>query len=173
VAKSTGCYRIAERIYRLGSDNSMQVIDFPHLAYVRLFLGGAENSGISGRGMFGSGMGKTKQEQSEKTEIESRRAGRQSRGFSGGADPRHVRARVFPQQTERSPMFAYVRLKSLMFAYFEKKYFFPALWPAGASTQWVRLRSRVVSPARKRGVTARPKHLLLPRITLTVEPIHP
>jgi len=28
-------------------------------------------------------------------------------------------------------MFAYVRLKSLMFAYFEKKYFFPLLWIAG------------------------------------------
>jgi hypothetical protein len=40
-------------------------------------------------------------------------------------------------KTERSLMFAYVRLKSLMFAFFEKKYFFPALWPAGASTQCV------------------------------------
>jgi len=34
-------------------------------------------------------------------------------------------------------MFAYVRLKSLMFAYFEKKYFFPGLWPPGTGTQWV------------------------------------
>src|SRR5882724_11897814 len=32
-------------------------------------------------------------------------------------------------KTERSRMFAYVRLKSRMFSYFEKKYFFPALWP--------------------------------------------
>src|SRR5260221_10265094 len=40
-------------------------------------------------------------------------------------------------KTERSLMFAYVRLKSLMFAYFEKKYFFPALWSSFARTQWV------------------------------------
>jgi len=40
-------------------------------------------------------------------------------------------------QTERSLMFAYVRLKSLMFAYFEKKYFFPALWSSGTRTQGV------------------------------------
>src|SRR5258706_16386370 len=32
--------------------------------------------------------------------------------------------------------FAYVRLKSLMFAYFEKKYFFPALWPSEAWNQY-------------------------------------
>jgi hypothetical protein len=34
-------------------------------------------------------------------------------------------------------MFAYVRLKSLMFAYFEKKYFFPALWLLRTGTQYV------------------------------------
>ena len=34
-------------------------------------------------------------------------------------------------------MFAYVRLKSLMFAYFEKKYFFPALWLLSTGAQWV------------------------------------
>jgi hypothetical protein len=39
--------------------------------------------------------------------------------------------------TERSHMFAYVRLKSPMFAYFEKKYFFPALWSSNTGTQWV------------------------------------
>src|SRR5713101_1408828 len=39
-------------------------------------------------------------------------------------------------KTERSLMFAYVRLKSLMFAFFEKKYFFPALWPSGAWNQY-------------------------------------
>ena len=69
--------------------------------------------------------------------TDGRRAGGRSRGFSGGAEPRHARARVLPEQTERSLMFAYVRLKSLMFAYFEKKYFFPALWPAGARTPWI------------------------------------
>src|SRR5258708_6219387 len=37
--------------------------------------------------------------------------------------------------TERSLMFAYVRLKSLMFAFFEKKYFFPALWSSRADPQ--------------------------------------
>jgi hypothetical protein len=37
----------------------------------------------------------------------------------------------------RNGAFAYVRLKSLMFAYFEKKYFFPALWPSSAGAQWV------------------------------------
>src|SRR5260370_16573858 len=42
-------------------------------------------------------------------------------------------------RTERSLMFAYVRVKSLMFAYFEKKYFFPALWPTSRSTQRVGL----------------------------------
>ena len=40
-------------------------------------------------------------------------------------------------KTGRSLMFAYVRLKSLMFGYFEKKYFFPALWSSFARTQWV------------------------------------
>jgi 3-deoxy-7-phosphoheptulonate synthase len=34
-------------------------------------------------------------------------------------------------------MFAYVRLKSLMFAYFEKKYFSPELWSLIVRTQWV------------------------------------
>jgi len=34
-------------------------------------------------------------------------------------------------------MFAYVRLKSLMFAYFEKKYFSPELWPSRGGTQRV------------------------------------
>src|SRR5882672_8466531 len=44
--------------------------------------------------------------------------------------------------TERSLMFAYVRLKSLKFAYFEKKYFFPALWPLITNTPWVGVRFR-------------------------------
>src|SRR5712675_2131258 len=47
----------------------------------------------------------------------------------------HIFGRVFA--TERSLMFAYVRLKSLMFAFFEKKCFFPALWSPGIGTQWV------------------------------------
>jgi len=33
-------------------------------------------------------------------------------------------------------MFAYVRLKSLMFAFFEKKYFFPVLWLSPGEPQW-------------------------------------
>src|SRR5712672_693818 len=45
--------------------------------------------------------------------------------------------RLAKMKTERSLMFAYVRLKSLMFAYFEKKYFFPALWSSGAGTPWI------------------------------------
>src|SRR6266478_6156068 len=47
--------------------------------------------------------------------------------------------RLAKMKTERSLMFAYVRLKSLMFAFFEKKYFFPALWPTSRSTQRVGL----------------------------------
>ena len=46
-------------------------------------------------------------------------------------------------ETERSLMFAYVRLKSLMFAFFEKKYFFPGLWSQGTGTQWVGQAERV------------------------------
>src|SRR5258708_34112397 len=46
-----------------------------------------------------------------------------------------VRIFIAFMQTERSLTFAYVRLKSLMFAYFEKKYFFPALRSAGVGTQ--------------------------------------
>jgi hypothetical protein len=44
-----------------------------------------------------------------------------------------------PRKTETgcSLMFAYVRVKSLMFAYFEKKYFFPPLWSSGEGTQRV------------------------------------
>jgi hypothetical protein len=36
---------------RLGPDKSTQVVDFPRIAYVRLFWGGAENRRISDRGM--------------------------------------------------------------------------------------------------------------------------
>src|SRR5882724_6033733 len=36
---------------------STQVVDFPHLAMVRLFWEGAEDSRMSGRGMIGRGMG--------------------------------------------------------------------------------------------------------------------
>src|SRR6266481_2440335 len=35
---------------------STQVVDFPHLAHVRLFWGRTQNSRISGRGMNGRGM---------------------------------------------------------------------------------------------------------------------
>ena len=35
---------------------SMQVVDFPHLAHVRLFWEGAEDSRMSGRGMIGRGI---------------------------------------------------------------------------------------------------------------------
>ena len=37
---------------------STQVVDFPHLAMVRLFWEGAEDSRMSGRGMIGSGIGR-------------------------------------------------------------------------------------------------------------------
>ncbi len=53
-------------------------------------------------------------------------------------------------------MFAYVRLKSLMFAFFEKKYFFPALWPVRTDTQWVgdklmNIEFRIAYPGREQG----------------------
>jgi len=35
---TTGCYRIAERIYRLGPVKSTQVVDFPHIGVVSIFL---------------------------------------------------------------------------------------------------------------------------------------
>ena len=38
--------------------NSTQVVDFPHLAHVRLFWEGAEDSRMSGRGMIGRGIGR-------------------------------------------------------------------------------------------------------------------
>jgi hypothetical protein len=43
-------------------------------------------------------------------------------------------------ETERSLMFAYVRVNSLMFAFFEKSVFFPALWRLDARTQSVGFR---------------------------------
>jgi len=47
-------------------------------------------------------------------------------------------------QPQRSLKIAYVRLKSLMFAYFEKKYFFTALWSAGALIQPVVVKSALL-----------------------------
>jgi len=55
--KFTGSYRIAARFFRLFPHKSTQVVDFPRIANVRLFWEGVENSRISGRGMFGKGMG--------------------------------------------------------------------------------------------------------------------
>ena len=40
----------------LGPDNSTQVVDFPRICSVSIFLGGVKNSRISGRGMIGRGM---------------------------------------------------------------------------------------------------------------------
>jgi len=55
--KWTGFSHFETALTRLFQHDSTQVVDFPHLAHVRLFLGGVENSRISGRGMIGSGMG--------------------------------------------------------------------------------------------------------------------
>ncbi len=43
---------------RLFPHKSTQVVDFPHLAHVRLFWEGAEDSRMSGRGMIGRGIGR-------------------------------------------------------------------------------------------------------------------
>jgi len=43
---------------RLFPHVSTQVVDFPHLAHVRLFWEGIEDSRISGRGMIGRGIGR-------------------------------------------------------------------------------------------------------------------
>ena len=59
----------------------------------------------------------------------------QTRAGSGGC---RILVAIFV--TERSRMFAYTRLKSLMFAFFEKKYFFPALRSRCADTQRVGVR---------------------------------
>ena len=62
--KSTGFSHLATRFYRLGMalirlfpHKSAQVVDFPHLAYVSLFLRETKNGRILVRGMAGRGMG--------------------------------------------------------------------------------------------------------------------
>jgi hypothetical protein len=102
---------------RLFPHNSTQVVDFPHLARAGPFWEG-KNSPQSRR------------------DAEAIRACNQY-GEAGRELDRCIRTSFAGMATERSRMFAYVRLKSRMFAYFEKKYFFPALWPPRARTQCV------------------------------------
>jgi hypothetical protein len=105
---------------RLGPDESTQVVDFPFVGMAKLYWSGVENSRSLVRGMIVRGMTKRSLQP------------RWEKGVLGG-----VMRKVAGCKTERSLMFAYIRLKSLMFAYFEKKYFFPALWQLVARTQWV------------------------------------
>jgi hypothetical protein len=63
--------------------------------------------------------------------------------------------RVAGMETERSLMFAYVRLKSLMFAFFEKKYFFPGMWSSVTDTQPVGPGSMEGGPGAKTWSTGR------------------
>jgi len=54
---ATGCYRIISQIYRVLPRKSTQVVDFPHLARVKPFWEGVENSRIAVRVMIVRRMG--------------------------------------------------------------------------------------------------------------------
>ena len=58
MGKWTGFSHFETALTRLFQHDSTQVVDFPHLAHVRLFWGGAEDSRMSGRGMNGRGIGR-------------------------------------------------------------------------------------------------------------------
>jgi len=91
---------------RLGPDNSTQVVDFPHLVKVRLFLRAAENSRILVRGMIGRRMAKRSLEPTkrsleprlgsrERTAKTQRRGGRRrSDGTGGEGGKRGIRERL-------------------------------------------------------------------------------
>jgi hypothetical protein len=120
--KWTGLARLAPGSTRLRPDKSTQVVDFPHKATVSTFL----DANFTNERELGKGL------EQVGTEIGRKRTqGTQKMGNSTGqtrAGSEHIRILVAIFVTERSRMFGYVRLKSLMFAFFEKKYFFPALW---------------------------------------------
>jgi len=92
-------------------DDSMQVVDFPLLSRLRVFWLRVERGG--GQWTVDNWQ------------------------WIANSGNESNRTNGTNSATERSLMFAYVRVKSLMFAFFEKKYFFPALWPLAPRTQWV------------------------------------
>src|ERR1700719_527550 len=102
VGKRTASDHFEPSFSDLFPSKSTQVVDFPHLSRVRHIRGNPE-MGIHGRNADNTWMEMT---------VGNRRA--------WNARPT-VCVRVFIAilETERSLMFAYVRLKSLMFAYFE------------------------------------------------------
>ena len=61
---ATACCRINSARIRLLPNKSTQVVDFPHLAYVRHFLEGGENSRTVGRGIRGMECGNGGERQS-------------------------------------------------------------------------------------------------------------
>ena len=112
LGKWTGFSRFETTLTRLFPQNSTQVVDFPHKATVRLFWE---------RGFYRRGAETQSQdEERDRMDNDYRHNGR-----NGRARPiRRICILVAIFETERSLMFAYVRVKSLMFAFFEKKYFF-------------------------------------------------
>ncbi len=87
---------------RLFPHNSTQVVDFPRMSVVSIFLKDEKQLNL----VRGIPSGAWNQDGEAMRNRQGRRAGGRSRGFSGGAEPRHARARVLPEQTERSLMFA-------------------------------------------------------------------
>ena len=142
VGKSTGSYRITTRFYRVEPDNSTQVVDFPHIGVVRHFL----DANFANERELGRERRKPSQAETSSANwhmlvkacpwrrIGLKRRERRAPGKSHGRcgkRPYHAQrcilAAIF--KTELSLMFAYVRLKSLMFAYFEQNVFFSKLVP--------------------------------------------
>jgi len=110
--------------------NSTQVVDFPRICNVRTFL----DANFTNERELGKG-------REQGTEIGRKRT-QKIRNSTGQtrAGCRRIRILVAIFVTERSLMFAYVRLKSLMFSFFDKKYFIPALRSRCADTQLVGVR---------------------------------
>jgi hypothetical protein len=120
VGKRTGFSQFETVLTRLFPHNLTQVVDFPRMYVVRVFLGSV-NFGFQSQAELGTDVGKLKENGKD-------------------AEGRRVRvwvAGMVATETERSLISGFVRLYANIFAYFEKKCFFPALWPAYAGTQRV------------------------------------
>jgi len=100
--EQTGFSHIVAGSTRLFPHVSTQVVDFPRMSVVSIFLKDEKQLDL----VRGIPSGAWNQDGEAIRNRQGRRAGGRSRGFSVGAEPRHARARVLPEQTERSLMFA-------------------------------------------------------------------
>jgi hypothetical protein len=115
--KRTGFAHMETTSTRLSPDVSTQVVDFPRMYEVRVFLMVGKFS-FQSQAEFGTEVGKLKESRIDVALKE-------------------WRVRIAITGPDRPLISGFVRLYANIFAYFEKKVFFTALWPSNLDTQQV------------------------------------